>query len=111
LARCAALACSAIAPAQDKAPGHPSGRTDKRPVSSRHDMVAAANLLAVDAGFRILRAGGSAVRAAIAVQLVLGLVEPQSSGPGGGAFLLTHDARSHRARVSRSSQRLRAIAD
>jgi gamma-glutamyltranspeptidase/glutathione hydrolase len=57
-------------------------------------MVAAANPLAVEAGYRMLRRGGSAVDAAIAVQLVLNLVEPQSSGIGGGAFMLVHDART-----------------
>jgi gamma-glutamyltranspeptidase/glutathione hydrolase len=50
--------------------------------------VAAANPLATDAGYQVLKAGGSAVDATIAVQMVLGLVEPQSSGIGGGAFLL-----------------------
>lgn len=55
-------------------------------------MVAAANPLAVQAGLQILREGGSAIDAAIAVQAVLGLVEPQSSGLGGGAFLLAYDA-------------------
>ena len=54
-------------------------------------MVAAANPLATQAGVDILKAGGSAVDAAIAVQAVLGLVEPQSSGLGGGAFMLIYD--------------------
>lgn len=55
--------------------------------------VAAANPLATDAGYQVLKAGGSAVDAAVAVQMVLGLVEPQSSGLGGGAFLLHHDGK------------------
>jgi gamma-glutamyltranspeptidase/glutathione hydrolase len=54
--------------------------------------VAAANPLAVEAGMRVLREGGSAVDAAVAVQAVLGLVEPQSSGLGGGAFMMLYDA-------------------
>lgn len=56
--------------------------------SSKHMMVAAAHPWAVDAGFAILKKGGNAVDACIATQLVLNLVEPQSSGIGGGAFLL-----------------------
>jgi gamma-glutamyltranspeptidase / glutathione hydrolase len=59
-----------------------------------HAMVAAANPLAVAAGVKVLKAGGSAMDAAVAVQAVLGLVEPQSSGLGGGAFLVYYDARS-----------------
>ena len=59
--------------------------------SAAHFAVAAANPLATDAGYQILKAGGSAVDAAIAVQMVLGLVEPQSSGLAGGAFLLHWD--------------------
>ncbi|HEY4548182.1 MAG TPA: gamma-glutamyltransferase [Pedomonas sp.] len=65
------------------------------PRAERH-MVAAANPHASAAGLEILRAGGSAVDAAIAMQLVLSLVEPQSSGVGGGGFLLTHDAKAGR---------------
>ncbi|HKR89650.1 MAG TPA: gamma-glutamyltransferase family protein, partial [Phenylobacterium sp.] len=57
-------------------------------------MVAAANPMAVDAGLAVLRRGGSAVDAAVAVQAVLGLVEPQSSGLGGGAFMVFYDART-----------------
>src|SRR5215469_9500308 len=60
-------------------------------VPAKHDMIAAANPLAVDAGLQVLRAGGSAVDAAIAVQMVLTLVEPESSGIGGGAFMLLYD--------------------
>jgi len=57
------------------------------PSAKRH-MVAAANPLAVEAGLDVLRQGGSAVDAVIATQMILTLVEPQSSGIGGGAFLL-----------------------
>ncbi len=55
-------------------------------------MVVAANPLAVDAGAEVLRDGGTAADAMVAVQAVLGLVEPQSSGLGGGAFLVWYDA-------------------
>ncbi|MET0203280.1 MAG: gamma-glutamyltransferase [Casimicrobiaceae bacterium] len=92
----AACTIAAAASAQPQAPEHASGWTAKRAVESRRFIVAAANPLAVEAGYRILRQGGTAVDAAIAVQLVLGLVEPQSSGLGGGAFLLVHDARTRR---------------
>ncbi|HEY5364936.1 MAG TPA: gamma-glutamyltransferase [Casimicrobiaceae bacterium] len=71
-----------------------SGWVDRAPVRTRHWMVAAANPLAVDAGYAMLAKGGSAVDAVIAAQLVLGLVEPQSSGLGGGAFMLVHDGRT-----------------
>jgi gamma-glutamyltranspeptidase/glutathione hydrolase len=62
-------------------------------------MVAAANPHAARAGVEMLRAGGSALDAAIAVQMVLNLVEPQSSGIGGGAFLLHWDATAARISV------------
>lgn len=64
----------------------------QEPVKAERFMAAAANPHASAAGQEILRAGGSAVDAAIAMQLVLSLVEPQSSGVGGGGFLLTYDA-------------------
>jgi len=85
-----------VAFAQDWAPEGNSGWTDKAPVIAKHWMVGAANPHAVEAGYRILQRGGNAVDAAIAVQLVLGLVEPQSSGLGGGAFLLLHDGKGNR---------------
>src|ERR1700754_1693268 len=64
-------------------------------VAKKH-MIAAANPYAAQAGLEMLRAGGSAVDAAIATQLVLGLVEPESSGIGGGAFMLVYDAQSRK---------------
>lgn len=63
-----------------------------QPVEAQNWMVSAANPLAVQAGAKILRNGGSAADAMVAVQTVLGLVEPQSSGLGGGAFLVWYDA-------------------
>ena len=64
------------------------------PVLADDWMVVAAHPLASQAGARVLREGGTAADAMIAVQLVLGLVEPQSSGLGGGAFLVWYDAAS-----------------
>ncbi len=61
---------------------------------AQHMMVAAANPLAAEAGLEMLKAHGSAVDAAIATQLVLNLVEPESSGIGGGAFMLVYDSRA-----------------
>ena len=71
-----------------------SGYTEKPGWATTKFAVAAANPLATDAGYQILKAGGSAIDAAIAVQMVLTLVEPQSSGIGGGAFLLHHDGKA-----------------
>jgi len=65
-----------------------SGFTVKQGVATSTFAIAAANPLATRAGQQILQAGGTAVDAAIAVQMVLTLVEPQSSGIGGGAFLV-----------------------
>jgi gamma-glutamyltranspeptidase/glutathione hydrolase len=67
-------------------------RLNMKPVSNAKYMVVTANPLATKAGCETLKAGGSAADAAVAVQMVLGLVEPQSSGLGGGAFLLHYNA-------------------
>ena len=87
------LALASSVTARARSPEPPSGWATKHTVSARHQMVATANPLATDAGQAILNRGGSAVDAAIAAQMVLNLVEPQSSGIGGGAFMLVHDAR------------------
>ena len=60
-------------------------------LAAPQSMVAAANPMAVEAGLEVLRRGGSAVDAAIAAQMVLGVVEPQASGLGGGGFLLNYE--------------------
>ena len=69
-------------------------KTAGAPVVAPEWMVVAAHPLAVRAGSDILREGGTAADAMVAVQAVLGLVEPQSSGLGGGAFLVWYDAQS-----------------
>lgn len=71
-------------------------RVEKPAVLAKNHMISVANPLAAQAGQRILRAGGSAVDAAIAAQLVLNLVEPQSSGIGGGGFLVLFDPKKNR---------------
>ena len=80
-----------VGPAAAQQPSQPEAATGiagKQLAHARRQMVAAANPLAAEAGRRILRAGGTAVDAAIATQMVLNLVEPQSSGIGGGAFIV-----------------------
>ncbi len=65
------------------------------PARAERMMVVAADPRAVEAGLAVLREGGSAVDAAIAAQMVLNVVEPQSSGIGGGGFLVHYDATTH----------------
>ncbi|MDO9437444.1 gamma-glutamyltransferase family protein [Hydrogenophaga sp.] len=95
LSACSTPITSPSSPVQQ--PEGASGLTVKPGWAFQRQAVAAASPLATEAGARILRAGGSAVDAAIAVQMVLTLVEPQSSGIGGGAFLLHHDGRKVQA--------------
>ncbi|QDZ02852.1 gamma-glutamyltransferase [Nitratireductor mangrovi] len=76
------------------APEAATGITERQAVLARTRMVAAANPIAAEAGLAVLRNGGSAADALVVVQTVLGLVEPQSSGIGGGAFLVWYDAES-----------------
>ncbi|NWG72513.1 MAG: gamma-glutamyltransferase [Parvularculaceae bacterium] len=82
----AALSTTAPSPAA-------SGAANRNWTKGRY-FISAANPYAVEAGEEILKRGGTAVDAAIAVQAVLGLVEPQSSGLGGGAFMLHYDPAS-----------------
>ncbi len=82
-------------PGDPAAPEPASGyRVGKKLVHAKSYMVVTANPLASKAGCEVLKAGGTATDAAVAVQAVLGLVEPQSSGLGGGAFMLHYDAKT-----------------
>jgi gamma-glutamyltranspeptidase / glutathione hydrolase len=93
IAAVTAIGATAAA-AQDgrSAPEAATGWAGRGLAVAKSQMVAAANPLAAEAGLEMLRAGGNAADAAVALQLVLNLVEPQSSGIGGGAFLLYWDA-------------------
>ncbi|MBN8848842.1 MULTISPECIES: gamma-glutamyltransferase [unclassified Sphingomonas] len=94
----ATLASCATAPQQATAPAITQPAVT-RPTTSARIFVAAANPLAAEAGMAVLRRGGSAVDAAVAVQAMLSLVEPQSSGIGGGAFMTWYDAATRHVTV------------
>ncbi|MFL6788140.1 MAG: gamma-glutamyltransferase family protein [Sphingomicrobium sp.] len=87
LAFCALPACAATPPVQSPAP------------STSQPFVIAANPLAAEAGLNVLKRGGSAADAAVAMQAMLSLVEPQSSGIGGGAFMSFYDAGARRVTI------------
>jgi gamma-glutamyltranspeptidase/glutathione hydrolase len=92
-----ALACLVLIAAATRAQAQPApepatGYAPRESVSARRYLLAAAHPLAVDAGYAVLERGGSAIDAAVAVQMVLNVVEPQSSGIGGGAFILHFSA-------------------
>jgi gamma-glutamyltranspeptidase/glutathione hydrolase len=93
LAGCASAPGANFQYAVPTQPEAASGYTEKPGWATHKFAVAAANPLATDAGYQVLKAGGSAIDAAIAVQMVLTLVEPQSSGIGGGSFLLHYNGR------------------
>lgn len=78
------------------APERSTGTKTASRVETRNFMVAAANPLAAEAGKKVIAEGGNAIDAMVAVQTVLGLVEPQSSGLGGGSFLVYYDAEKNR---------------
>jgi len=82
--------------AQDIAPEAATGRVTSTQVKAQNFMIAVANPLAAQAGYEVLKEGGSAVDAMVTAQMVLGLVEPQSSGLGGGAFLVYHDEKNNK---------------
>ncbi|HHW32971.1 MAG TPA: gamma-glutamyltransferase [Paracoccus solventivorans] len=87
-----AVQVDAFGPLGEAARAALAAKAEGRAAAGKDWMVAAAHPLAVEAGARVLEQGGSAADAMIAVQAVLGLVEPQSSGLGGGAFLVWYDA-------------------
>jgi len=95
----AALVISTALPAlaqEAKQPEETTAIAQRQSVTATRYMVAAANPIAAEAGRKVLAAGGTAADAAVAIQMMLNLVEPQSSGLGGGAFALYWDAKSQK---------------
>lgn len=94
LAACVVLPAAALAQDAPLQPEDTTAIIEKETVRAEDFMVASAHPLATQAGYDVLAAGGTAADAAVAVQTMLGLVEPQSSGLGGGAFVLYFDKES-----------------
>ena len=90
----AMLSASALAACAGTPPAEPATGAAPAIAPAREAVVVAAHPEATRAGIAVIERGGSAIDAAVAVQAMLGLVEPQSSGIGGGAFLLHYDAQS-----------------
>ena len=90
--RAAARAALPPSASERSSPEASSGFAARPPVTATRFMAATANSLATQVAHDTLQRGGTAVDAAIAAQMVLALVEPQSSGLGGGAFLMLYDA-------------------
>ena len=108
LGACNSTSTPDLPPAPELGSGY---RTDMTVRHAERHMAAAANPLAAEAGRKILRQGGSAIDAAIAMQAVLTLVEPQSSGIGGGAFIMLWDGKQVRAYDGRETAPASATAD
>ena len=96
IAAALAAALEATAQLRPSQPDNPTGTRPQQLATAKRHMVAAGHPLAVEAGLGMLDRGGTAVDAMIATQLVLNLVEPSSSGIGGGAFLLHYEAKAKR---------------
>ncbi len=106
----AALALSGCAAAQTETEILNRSADADAPGAQGEAMIAAADPRAVEAGLEILRQGGTAADAAVAVQAVLGLVEPQSSGLGGGGFLVYYGAETEDVTVYDGRERAPAAA-
>jgi len=90
------MASNSVFAKEARYPEFGNGRIEQKLVEAKEYMVSSANPYASEAGMRILEKGGSAIDAAIAVQMVLNLVEPESSGIGGGAFSLYWDNKNNK---------------
>lgn len=111
LCLCLALVAAAPCRADRATPELASGFLPRAAVHARSQMAVTANPHATAAAMAIMRQGGSAVDAAIAAALVLNVVEPQSSGIGGGGFMLTYAAGSGQRAAYDGRERAPAAAD